>query len=33
MAIEIEEDSDKRAKYLLEKADAYRISKNYIMLF
>ena len=29
MAIEIEEDSDKRAKYLLEKADAYRISKNY----
>ena len=28
MAIEIEEDSDK-AKYLLEKADAYRISKNY----
>ncbi len=30
MAIEIEEDSEKRAKYLLEKADAYRISKNYI---
>ena len=29
MAIEIEEDSDIRAKYLLEKADAYRISKNY----
>lgn len=29
LAIESEEDNDKKAKYLLEKADAYRISKNY----
>ena len=29
MAVESEVDKDKKAKYLLEKADAYRISKNY----
>jgi len=29
MAVENEVDKDKKAKYLLEKADAYRISKNY----
>ena len=29
MAVKIEEDNNKKAKYLLEKADAYRISKNY----
>ena len=29
MAVKIEDDNNKKAKYLLEKADAYRISKNY----
>lgn len=29
MAVQSEKDKDKKAKYLLEKADAYRISKNY----